>query len=159
GLFGTAPEIARRLKERIRAETELVASVGVAPNKFLAKLASDISKPDGLLVIEPGQVAQFLGPLPVGRIWGVGAKSERRFHELGLRTIGHVAATAEEVLTKHFGDAGRHIRQLALGQDDRPVVPDREAKSVSTETTFAQDIGDRQVLRSWLLELVEQLGQ
>jgi DNA polymerase-4 len=158
-LFGPAPEIARRLKEQIRTETELIASVGVAPNKFLAKLASDTSKPDGLLVVQAEQVAEFLAPLPVGRIWGVGAKSERRLKELGLCTIGQLAAVPEQLLVDCFGDAGRHMRQLARGCDDRPVVADREAKSVSTETTFAHDIGDRQVLRSWLLELVEQLGQ
>jgi DNA polymerase-4 len=158
-LFGPAVDIARQLKERIRRETGLVASVGVASNKFLAKLASDLSKPDGLLVAEPGQVTTFLAALPVNRIWGVGAKGERRLHRLGIRTVGELAATAEKVLIDHFGEAGRHVWQLAQGRDDRPVLPDREAKSVSTETTFARDIGDRSVLRSWLLELVEQLGQ
>ncbi|HLN28256.1 MAG TPA: DNA polymerase IV [Gemmataceae bacterium] len=158
-LFGPAPEIARQLKERIHAETDLIASVGVAPNKFLAKLASDTSKPNGLLVLEPEHVAAFLAPLPVGRIWGVGAKAERRLRGLGIETIGQLAATPEQFLVDKFGDMGRHIRQLALGEDERTVVPDREAKSVSTETTFARDIEDPQVLRSWLLELVEQLGQ
>jgi DNA polymerase-4 len=158
-LFGPAVDIARQLKARIRGETGLVASVGVASNKFLAKLASDLSKPDGLLVAEPAQINTFLATLPVNRIWGVGAKGERRLHRLGIRTIGDLAATAEEVLIDHFGESGRYMWQLAQGHDDRPVVPDREAKSVSTETTFARDIGDRSVLRSWLLGLVEQLGQ
>ncbi|HEV3118005.1 MAG TPA: DNA polymerase IV, partial [Gemmataceae bacterium] len=90
-LFGPAPQIARRLKDRIRDEIRLIASVGVAPNKFLAKLASDISKPDGLLVVEEDKVRDFLGPLPVSRIWGVGAKGEKRLHQLGLRTIGALA--------------------------------------------------------------------
>src|SRR5439155_7141135 len=159
GLFGSAPEIARKIKERVRAETELTASVGVAANKFLAKLASDLKKPDGLVVIEPTQVEAILAPLPVGRIWGVGAKGEKRLHALGIRTIGQLAALPEQVLVDHFGDNGRHLWRLARGIDDRQVVPDEEAKSISTETTFARDIGDRDVLRSWLLDLVEHLGR
>jgi DNA polymerase-4 len=158
GLFGPAPEIARRIKERIRAETGLTASVGVAPNKFLAKLASDHGKPDGFVVVPPDQVRAFLAPLPVSRLWGVGAKSEQRFHALGLHTLGQVAALPQRVLSDHFGAAGRHAWQLAQGQDDRAVVPDREAKSLSTETTFARDIGDRLVLRTWLLDLVDHLA-
>jgi DNA polymerase-4 len=158
-LFGPAPEIARRVKECVRAEAGLTASVGVAPNKFLAKLASDLGKPDGLVVIEPGQVRAVLHPLPVGRLWGVGAKGQARLHALGLRTIGQVAALPERVLVDHFGESGRHLWQLARGRDDRPVVPDAEAKSISAETTFARDVGDREALRGWLLGLVEQLGQ
>jgi DNA polymerase-4 len=159
GLFGTAAEIGRLIKQRIRTEVGLVASVGVAPNKFLAKLASDFKKPDGFLVLEPEGVQAFLAPLPVSRIWGVGAKGEKRLHKLGIQTIGDLAAAPERLLLDHLGEAGQAIWQLAHGRDDRPVVADREAKSVSTETTFARDIGDRAVLRSWLLELVEQLGQ
>jgi DNA polymerase-4 len=158
GLFGPAPEIARRIKARVRTETGLTASVGVAPNKFLAKLASDHGKPDGLVVVPPGEVTAFLAPLPVARMWGVGSKGERRLRALGVRTIGNLAALPEKVLTAHFGVAGRQIRELAHGRDDRAVVPDREAKSISTETTFAQDIGDRQVLRAWLLDLVDHLA-
>jgi DNA polymerase-4 len=158
GLFGPAPEIARRIKERIGAETGLIASVGVAANKFLAKLASDHGKPDGFVVLRPEQVAAFLAPLPVGRIWGVGKKAERGLHALGVRTIGELAALPERVLVDHFGASGRHVWRLAHGQDDREVVPDREAKSVSTETTFRQDVGDREALRSWLLDLTEHLA-
>jgi DNA polymerase-4 len=158
-LFGPAPEIARKVKERVRAETDLIASVGVAPNKFLAKLASDTSKPDGLLVIEADQAKGFLAGLPVSRIWGVGKKGEKRLHKLGIRTIGELASTPEAFLIKHIGEAGQWVWQLANGRDDRAVVPDREAKSVSTETTFPRDISDPEVLRGWLLELVEQLGQ
>lgn len=157
-LFGPAPEIARQIKERIRADTGLVASVGLAPNKFLAKLASDIGKPDGFVVLPPDKVMEFLSPLPVGRIWGVGVKGEKRLHELGLRTIGQIAALPAKVLSERLGELGRHIWELAHGQDERTVVPDREAKSVSTETTFAQDIGDRAILRVWLLDLVDNLA-
>lgn len=158
GILGPAPEIARQLKARIMAETELVASVGVAPNKFLAKLASDVGKPDGFVVLQPEQVREFLTPLPVSRIWGVGARAEQRLLALGVRTIGQLAALPERVLSDHFGEQGRHIWQLAHGQDERQVIPDREAKSISTETTFPRDIGDREVLRVWLLDLVDHLG-
>jgi DNA polymerase-4 len=159
GLFSPAPEIAAKLKARVRAETGLVASVGVATNKFLAKLASDLGKPDGFVVIEPERAQEVLAPLPVSRLWGVGAKGEKRLHALGLHTVGQLATLPEQVLVDHFGEGGRHLWRLAHGLDDRPVVPDEDAKSVSTETTFARDIGDRAMLRAWLLDLVEHLGQ
>ena len=157
-LFGPAQVIARQIKNRIRTETGLIASVGVAPNKYLAKLASDIGKPDGFVVLPADKVMDFLSPLPVSRIWGVGAKGEKRLHDMGIRTIGQIAAMPEKTLSDRFGEMGRHIWQLAHGKDDRTVVPDREAKSVSTETTFAQDIDDRSVLRVWLLDLVDHLA-
>jgi DNA polymerase-4 len=158
GLFGPAMQMARTIKERILSETALIASVGVAPNKFLAKLASDHGKPNGLVEVPTEQVRRFLEPLPVGRIWGIGAKTEQRLHGLGIRTIGQLAALPEQVLADNFGKAGRQIRHLARGEDDRAVVPDREAKSISTETTFAENIGDRATLRDWLLSQVEQVA-
>ena len=158
GLFGPADVMARQIKQRIRAETDLVASVGVAPNKFLAKLASDHGKPDGLVVLPAEGVADFLAPLPVGRLWGVGAKGERRLHALGLRTVGQLAHLPQSVLVDRFGDIGGHLWRLAHGLDERAVVPDREAKSISTETTFAHDLADREILRGWLLELVDHLA-
>ena len=157
-LFGAPPEIAREIKRRIRAEMDLVASVGVAPNKLLAKLASDFGKPDGLVVVKSERVAEFLAPLPVGRIWGIGAKAEKRLHDLGIRTVAQLAAAPEQLLIDQFGESGRSFRQLAQGMDDRCVVPDEAAKSISTETTFARDIGDRAVLRSWLLELADHVA-
>jgi DNA polymerase-4 len=157
-VVGPAEEIARQIKARIRAETGLTASVGLAPNKFLAKLASDLGKPDGFVVLPPQRVRAFLEPLPVGRLWGVGARGEQRLHALGVHTVGQLAALPERVLVDQFGATGRHLWQLAHGQDDRAVVPDREAKSISTETTFARDVGDHDVLRVCLLELVDQLG-
>jgi DNA polymerase-4 len=159
GLFGPGPEIARKIKERIRAETELVASVGVAPNKFLAKLAGDLGKPDGLTVVPADHVTEFLAPLPVGRLWGVGAKAEKRLHALGVRTVGQLAALPEDVLASHFGESGRHLWELAHGRDDRAVVPDREAKSISSETTFAHDLDDADTLRGILLDQVEQVAR
>jgi DNA polymerase-4 len=158
GLFGPVPEIARQIKERIRVETGLVASVGVAPNKYLAKLASDFGKPNGFVVLPSEKVMEFLSPLPVSRIWGVGAKGEKRLHDMNIRTIGQIAASPEKILSDRFGEMGRHIWRLANGQDERTVVPDREAKSISTETTFDVDIGDRNNLRVWLLDLVDHLA-
>ncbi|MFL5244973.1 MAG: DNA polymerase IV [Gemmataceae bacterium] len=158
GLFGPAPQIAQAIKDRIRDETGLIASVGVAPNKFLAKLGSDHGKPNGLVIVPLEKVTDFLTPLPVARIWGIGAKSEKRLHALGIRTIGQLAALPEKFLADHFGEVGRHVWRLAHGEDNRTVVPDREAKSISTETTFARDVGDRAALRVCLLDLVDHLA-
>jgi DNA polymerase-4 len=159
GLFGPAPVIARRIKDRIRQDTDLTASVGVATNKFLAKLASDLRKPDALVVLEPENVRSVMDPLPVGKLWGVGGKSEKRLHSLGIRTIGQLAALPEQILVDHWGDSGRHLWRLAHGLDGRDVVPDSEARSISTETTFARDIARRDLLRAWLFDLVEELGE
>jgi DNA polymerase-4 len=159
GLFGPAPAIGRQIKDRIQAEIGLTASVGVAPNKFLAKLASDLRKPDAFVVLEPENLRAVLDPLPVSKLWGVGAKGEKRLHDLGIRTVGQLAALPEQVLVDHWGDSGRHLWQLAHGLDGRDVVPDGEARSISTETTFARDIGQRELLRAWLLDLVEELGE
>jgi DNA polymerase-4 len=158
-LFGPAAEIARQIKAAIRAETRLVASVGVAPNKFLAKIASDLHKPDALVVVDPGRVAEFLDPLPVCRLWGVGKVAEGVLGRLGIRTIGDLRRRPVELLVRTFGQSGRHLWDLAHGIDDRPVVPDREAKSVSHETTFPVDVADRDTLRAWLLELTEQVAR
>lgn len=157
-LFGDAESIARRIKQEIRDELGLVASVGVAPNKFLAKLASDLDKPDGLVVITPERVEAFLDPLPVSRLWGIGKVASRELENLGIRTIGDLRASPEELLEGRFGRRAGHLRELASGIDDARVVPDREAKSISHETTFASDIGEAGVLRSWLLELAEQVA-
>jgi DNA polymerase-4 len=159
GLFGPAAAIARALKDRIKAETDLTASVGVAENKFLAKLASDLRKPDGLVILEPQNVRSVLDPLPIGRLWGVGKKGEKRLNSLGIRTIGQLAALPVEVVVDHWGDSGRHLWELAHGRDGRDVIPDGEARSISTETTFPRDVGRRETLRAWLLELVEELGE
>ena len=158
-LFGPAPQIGREIKRRIREELNLVASVGVAPSKFVAKIASDLKKPDGFVIVEADQVEAFLDPLPVGRIWGVGKVTDKALERLGLRTIGQLRRQPLERLTQLFGSSGDHYWRLAQGIDDRKVVPDREAKSISHETTFAEDISDIEVLRSWLVELVEQVGR
>lgn len=158
GLFGSAADIARSIKYRIQKELGLIASVGVAPNKFLAKLASDHEKPNGLVILPADRVMDFLRPLPIGRIWGVGAKAEQRLRALSIQTVGQLAEFPEQLLFEHFGDSGRHFWRLAQGLDDRRVIPDREAKSISTETTFEHDISDSQILRNCLLDLVDHLA-
>lgn len=157
-LFGPAVEIGRQVKLRIRQELQLVASVGVAPNKFLAKIASDLEKPDGFVVVDQTRVQEFLDPLPVGRLWGVGKVTSQIFERLGIATIGQVRTLPRDLLTQQFGEHGEHLWQLAHGIDGRQVVPDRDAKSISHETTFAQDILDREILESWLVELAEQVA-
>lgn len=157
-LFGPSVEIARQIKRTIRDEVRLVASVGVAPNKFLAKIASDLQKPDALVVVDPDRIQEFLDPLPIGRLWGVGRVTGKAFEERGLHTISQVRQTPLETLKSLFGKSGEHIWQLAHGIDDRRVVPDREAKSISHETTFAVDLTDREILRAWLMDLTDQVA-
>lgn len=158
-IFGTSAEIGWRIKELVRSELRLVASVGVAPNKFVAKIASDLQKPDGFVVVEAADVQSFLDPLPVGRLWGVGKVTGEFLERSGVRTIEQLRQKPLETLNYLFGAAGEHYWRLAHGIDDRRVVPDREAKSISHETTFAEDIADREVLRAWLVELVAQVAR
>jgi DNA polymerase-4 len=110
------------------------------------------------VVVEPHCIQAFLDPLPVGRSWGVGRVTAQVLERLGVRTIGHVRELPQDVLRQHFGEHGNHLWQLAHGQDHRPVVPDRDAKSVSHETTFARDIEDIEVLRAWVMELADQVA-
>ena len=159
GLFGPAETIGHQIKNGIRKEVDLIASVGVAPNKFLAKIASDLNKPAGFVVVDPTAVQEFLDPLPVERLWGVGRQASKVFQGLGVRTIGQLRLMSPNLLKSHFGSQGEHLWELAHGIDGRPVVPDREAKSISHETTFAKDVGDPETLRAWLLELTEQVAR
>jgi DNA polymerase-4 len=157
-LFGPAVNIGRAIKQEIRECLRLVASVGVAPNKFLAKIASDLKKPDGFVVVEPSHVQEFLDPLPVDRLWGVGKVTGQVFERLGIHRIGQLRQLPVELLRQHFGNSSDHLWELSQGIDDRPVVPEQEAKSISHETTFAKDLEDPDVMRAWLLELSEQVG-
>lgn len=158
-LFGSSVEIARQIKQEIRECLNLVASVGVAPNKFLAKMASDQEKPDGFVVVDASDVQQFLDPLPVGRLWGVGRVAGKTFDRLGIRTIGDLRGLPLEILQQHFGEHGKHLWELSRGIDERSVVPDRDAKSISHETTFAHDIDDIEAVRAWAVELTEQVAR
>ncbi len=157
-LFGTPVEIAAEIKRRVRDETHLTASVGVAPNKFLAKIASDLEKPDGLVVVPPDAVAAFLAPLPIAKLWGAGAVTQQHFERLGVRTFGDARGLSEETLAREFGEQGEHFYRLVRGIDDRRVEPDCEAKSISHEVTFARDIADLDYVRTVLLELLEQVA-
>ena len=158
-LFGDAVSIAKQIKEKIKTETGLVASAGVAPNKFLAKVASDLEKPDGLTVVDPNRVQEFLDPLPIKRVWGIGKVTEKKFLLKGVRSVGDLRALTERSMRSEFGINSQHFWNLARGIDSRSVVPDRHAKSISHETTFAHDIHDVEMLRAWILELSDQVAR
>lgn len=157
-LFGPAEQIGRTLKARIRSELGLVASIGLAPNKFLAKVGSDLGKPDGYVTVAPGQERAFLDPLPISRLWGVGPKTEARLHQMGFQTIGQIARTPLTTLEETLGQGGRDIWEMANGEDDRLVEPEQEAKSIGTEHTFSEDTEDSAVIRRTLLELSDKVG-
>jgi DNA polymerase-4 len=158
-LLGPGREIAVRIRRRVRDETGLTASVGVATTKLLAKLASDMSKPDGLLVVEPAEELAFLHPLPASRLWGVGPATQRRLDRLGIRTIGDIAATDADVLVRLLGTAvGRHLHALAHNRDDRTVEPDQEVKSIGTETTFPVDLTERAAIGREVAGLADRTG-
>ena len=156
-LFGPGEAVGRLIKRRIRDEVGLVASVGVAPNKFLAKLASDLEKPDGFVVVPADGVPEFLAPLPVGRLWGVGPRTDAALASLGVRTVAELRRCPEARLRARLGEAlAAHLTALALGDDDRPVVTDHDVRSIGHEITFARDIGAPAVLRAELDGLVEK---
>ena len=157
-LFGSAEEIGQRIRDEIQTELDLVASVGVAPSKFIAKIASDLRKPGGFVVVDPEQVQAFLDPLPVSRIWGAGKVTVALFERMGIKTIGQLRKQSEAWLDSHFGKFGQHLWQLANGIDEREVVTDGQAKSISHETTFAEDLTDKSQLEAWLLHLTEQVA-
>jgi DNA polymerase IV len=136
----TATRVAKMIREQIREELNLTASAGVAPNKFLAKIASDWKKPNGLFVIQPHEVQSFLLPLPVGRIPGVGQVTESRMKAVGIATVGDLHALELSTLEDHFGSYGLRLYQLARGIDHNPIVPNRVSKSISAEDTFPEDI-------------------
>jgi DNA polymerase-4 len=158
-LLGEGRQVAARLKARIRDRVGLTASAGVAPNKFLAKIASDLEKPDGLVEVRPGEEARFLRDLPIRRLWGVGPASESELAALGIRTIGQLAATPAETLRSRFGSSGLHLRELAWGRDDRPVVPWHDPKSIGAEETFGHDTRDLRRVRATLLGQADRVAR
>src|SRR5574341_176592 len=143
-------EVARRLKQQIVAETQLTASAGVAPNKFLAKIASGYRKPDGLTVIAPERVEAFLQDLPVEALWGVGPVTARKLRAVGIEKLVQIRTADMELLHRTVGSLADWLRQLSFGDDPRPVTPDRESKSSSTENTYAEDLTDLEVIRAEL---------
>jgi len=158
-LFGPAERIGRSIKEQIVSQTQLTASVGVAPNKFLAKLASDLKKPDGFVVITEQNKQQILDPLGVGRIWGVGKVTEKALRSRGIRTIADLRAASEVELQSIVGNGAAGLLRLARGEDDSEVEAARQAKSLSSEQTFVTDISDTTILLGVLLEQVEEVAQ
>lgn len=156
-LFGGGVEIAERIRRDIRAETGLTASAGVARSKFVAKIASDINKPDGITAV-PEDVARFLSPLPIERMWGVGAKTAPKLHALGLRTFGDLQRCDPATLQRRLGAWGARIAALSRGDDDRPVVPDRDAKSVGSEETFELDLSGADEILEALIPHAERVA-
>ncbi len=157
--LATAVAFARSVRERIRAEVGLTVSAGVASGKMVAKIASDARKPDGLTVVEPGRESSFLAPMPVGRLWGIGPKTQPRLEAAGLRTIGDVAVLDEARLYELFGRSGTFYRDLARGIDDRTVDPSRERKSISTEETFEYDERDEHRILALLRAQADELSR
>ncbi len=158
-LHGDGAAIGREIKKRIRACVSLTASVGVAPNKFLAKVASDLEKPDGLVVVEPGREALFLAPLPVSRLWGVGKVTGAVLETMGIRTIGQLALTPAAHLAARFGKHGPDLLNLARGLDDRVVETNAPSKSMGAEETFERDTHDVDLLRATLRGQSERVGR
>jgi DNA polymerase-4 len=159
GLHGDGPTVARAIKSRISAALGLTASVGVAPSKFVAKVASDLRKPDGLVVVAPGTEAAFLAPLPVSRLWGVGRVTAAGLEAMGLTTIGQLAVVPAEYLEARFGPSGRSLRELAHGRDERPVEPFAPPKSMGAEETFGRDHRDTDLLAATLREQAERVAR
>ncbi len=162
-LFGQPQEIACEIKRKIHDGVHLTCSVGVAPNKFMAKIASDLEKPDGLTVILPDQVPQFIQSLDIKKVPGVGKKMVRQLELLGIRTLGDVAQIPEKSLHKHLGKFGQRLRALSSGNDKSPVTPHAPHKSISSERTLAADTRDIKLLKRYLLsqsaEVARQLRQ
>lgn len=151
--YQSALKVAAGLKSEILDRERLTASVGVASTKFVAKIASDLRKPDGLVLVRDSEIQSFLDPLPASRIWGVGPKTEERLAKLGISRIGELRGLDPRVLHRRFGRLGEHLWRLAHGIDPREVVVHREAKSISQERTFGEDTGDRDRLERTLREL------
>ena len=158
-LLGPGEQIARSLKDAIRGEVGLTASVGVAPNKFLAKLASELEKPDGLAVITPENVQQVLDPLGIRKLWGIGPATEKRLERLNIHTFGQLRRASPATLATAMGQGAQELQRLARGEDDRPVVPDHRAKSISQEYTFPQDVADYDQLGDVLVQQAAQVAR
>jgi DNA polymerase-4 len=159
GLSESGVQIARRLQQRILDEHNLPTSWGIASNKLVAKIATEIGKPAGVVRVEPGEEASFLAPLEVRMLWGVGPKTAERLAEVGVRTIGDLAALSPELLRQRFGEHGLELASRARGDDDRPVVEEHDPRSISAERTFPTDISDPVELHQRILRLSEQVAR
>ena len=158
-LHGTPAEIGAALKKAVRDEVQLTCSVGIAPVRFLAKIASDLRKPDGMTIIPAAEVLHFIDRLPVQKVPGVGPKALKKLQAMGIGTLGQVRRHRTTVLTRHLGKFGHRLMALAHGADDTPVTPSSQAKSFSSETTLAHDLSDRSQLLRHLLHQSEDVGR
>ncbi|MGB7345977.1 MAG: DNA polymerase IV [Pirellulaceae bacterium] len=156
-LHGDGVTIGHAIKQAIQTELNLTASVGVAPLKFVAKIASDFDKPDGFVVVTADQVIDFLDPLPIKRLWGVGRVGQKRLEQIGLHYVGDIRKSDREGLIQRFGSWGDHLWKLANGIDPRSVVPDWTAKQISHERTFSSDMTDEELLQGVVSHLCEQV--
>jgi DNA polymerase IV len=157
-LFGKPMDVCRLIKERIKTETGLIASVGLAPNKFIAKIASDLEKPDGLVVVKPKDAQSFLRPLDISRIWGLGPKTENILKGRGISTIGQLAVMDSDRLFKILGRQGAEFKELALGIDNREVKTEAGSKSISNEITFESDTDNEDKIKASLLALSDKVS-
>jgi DNA polymerase-4 len=158
-LYGSLEAMGRHIKQRVRDEIGICASIGLTGSKVAAKIASDLSKPDGLLIVPPGGDREFLAPLAIDRLPGVGPKTEKALRGIGIRTIGDLARFPAAAIKGRFGIWGERLQKHAAGEDERPVTPPAEAKSISRETTFASDVSDPGYLRASLHYLAEDVGR
>ena len=157
--LGAPAAIGELIRARVHDEQQITCSVGVATTKFVAKLASTRAKPDGMLIVPAGKVIEFLHPLPVGALWGVGERTEEQLTRLGLRTVADLANTPVSTLKRALGPAaGQHLHDLSWGRDDRSVTPHEPDKSMGNETTFPHDIDDPDVIHAYLLQLSDQVA-
>jgi DNA polymerase-4 len=158
-LHGPAEDVARRLKDRIKDRLNLTASIGVAPNKFLAKLASDLEKPDGLTIIREEDIDRILPPLSVSKLWGIGKVTAAKLESVGIKTIAHLRSAPPDLLKRHLGSESERYTRLARGVDNRVVTPDRQAKSIGHEQTFEVNVADPDEIRRVLMDQVEHVAQ
>jgi DNA polymerase-4 len=157
--WGSARALAMELQDRVQRDLRLPLSLGIARNKLVAKIASELAKPQGLVVVEAGEEAAFLAPLPIERLWGVGPATASQLHDLGVRTIGSLAMLPEDYLLQRFGEHGRSLARHARGIDERPVHAEGRRKSISQENTFSEDVADRRRVERELLHLSERVGR
>ena len=158
-LFGQPGEIAKKIKKQVVEESGLSVSAGIATTKFVAKIASDLNKPDGLTIVKPGEVKKFLDPLPIEKLWGVGKATRRTLSHLGVQTIGALSLLPAELLEERLGKQGLHLHFLANGIDDREVEPEREVKSIGHERTYSEDIREMAAAKKELLSLANRVAR
>ena len=157
--YGSAAKVGEALRDRVHEATGLVISIGIAPSKFVAKIASDLDKPGGFVIVSPDDVQAFLDPLPVKRLWGLGPKTLPRVEAAGITTIGALRETPPARLRALLGSRADHFQRLARGEDRRPVRPERDDKSISSEETFGKDLTDRLALERELLAMADTVGR